>query len=145
MILSVIFNLNFEFNKNISATVKYHWQLFIPSVISATAICMKTKHFLFIFYFFVFWRKPSILIPDLYLYSIKIQTNIHQNAVKNIRENHKCFEKIFGFFWAGSSSAHVAGLDPAGFAGSLAQTSDPAGFYPPACVNKSRTLAAATM
>jgi hypothetical protein len=81
----------------------------------------------------------------LYLYIIKIQTNIDQNAVKNIRENHKFFEEIFGFFWAGSSSAHVAGLDPAGLAGSLAQTSDPAGFYPPACVNKSRTLAAATM
>ena len=41
--------------------------------------------------------------------------------------------------------AHVAGLDPAGLAGSLAQTSDPAAFYQPACVNKSRTLATATL
>ena len=31
------------------------------------------------------------------------------------------------FFWAGSGSAHVAGLNPAGLAGSLAQTNDPAG------------------
>jgi hypothetical protein len=43
-----------------------------------------------------FLRKPGILIPDLYLYNIKIQTNINQNAVKNIRKNHKFFEKIFG-------------------------------------------------
>ena len=41
------------------------------------AVCMKTKKI-----FFLFWRKPGILIPDLYLYSIKIQTNIDQNTVK---------------------------------------------------------------
>jgi len=28
------------------------------------------------------WRKPGILIPDLYLYNIKIQTDIDQNEVK---------------------------------------------------------------
>jgi hypothetical protein len=33
VILSVIFNLNFQFNKTISEIVKYHWQLFNPSVI----------------------------------------------------------------------------------------------------------------
>jgi hypothetical protein len=43
----------------------------------------------------LFQRKPGILIPDLYLYSIKIQTNINQNAVKNIQKNHKFFEIIF--------------------------------------------------
>jgi len=59
---------------------------------------MKTKHFI------IFLRKPDNLLPDLYLYSIKIQTNIDQNAVKNIRENHKFFEKIFENFF---------GLDPA--------------------------------
>jgi hypothetical protein len=32
MILSIIFNLNFEFNQKISETVKYH-RLFNPSVI----------------------------------------------------------------------------------------------------------------
>jgi hypothetical protein len=57
---------------------------------------MKTKHF--------FLRKLGILIPDLYLYSIKIQTNIDQNAVKNIQENHKFFKKKFRIFF---------GLDPA--------------------------------
>jgi hypothetical protein len=51
-----------------------------------------------------FLRKPGILILDLYLYSIKIQTNIDQNAVKNIQENHKFFEKKFRIFF---------GLDPA--------------------------------
>jgi hypothetical protein len=29
-----------------------------------------------------FWRKSGILIPDLYFYDIKIQTNIKQNLVE---------------------------------------------------------------
>jgi hypothetical protein len=32
--------------------------------------------------FFFILTKPGILIPDLYLYSIKIQTNIDQNTVR---------------------------------------------------------------
>ena len=56
-------------------------------------------------------------------------------AVCNIQENI-FFRQIYirekkpmillVFFWAGSISTHVAGLNPAGLAGSLAQTSDPA-------------------
>jgi len=43
------------------------------------------------------------------------------------------------FLGAGSSSAHVAGLNPAGIAGSLTQTSDPTGHkgmreFPHACL-----------
>jgi hypothetical protein len=39
--------------------------------------------FVFIIFFFAtFQRKPSILIPDSYLYSIKIQTNIKKNLVE---------------------------------------------------------------
>jgi hypothetical protein len=50
----------------------------------------KTFYF-FIFYFlffifYMFWRKPGILIPDLYLYNIKIQINIDQNAVKYLQK-----------------------------------------------------------
>jgi hypothetical protein len=30
----------------------------------------------------MFWRKLGILIPDLYLYSIKIQTNTKKNLVE---------------------------------------------------------------
>jgi hypothetical protein len=30
-------------------------------------------------FFLTFRRKPGVLIPDLHLYSIKIQTNIVQN------------------------------------------------------------------
>jgi hypothetical protein len=57
----------------------------------------------------------------LYLYSIKIQTDIDHNAVKNIRENHKKkFEKIFLELFFGL---------------------DPAGFYPQTCVNNSHTPA----
>jgi hypothetical protein len=48
-----------------------------------------------LFFYFLFWRKPDILIPDLYFYSIKIQTNIDQNAIKNIQENHKFLLKRF--------------------------------------------------
>jgi hypothetical protein len=42
---------------------------------------MHEKKFVFFLYnfFATFWRKPGILIPDLYLYSIKIKTNINQN------------------------------------------------------------------
>jgi len=40
----------------------------------------------------MFWWKLGILILDLYLYSIKIQTNIDQNEVKNLW-------KIIDFFW----------------------------------------------
>jgi len=56
------------------------------------------------------------------------------------KKKHKPF-----FFGAGFNSVHVAGLNPAGIAWSLAQASDPAGFYLQACVNNSRTLATTTM
>jgi len=43
-------------------------------------VCMKTKTF-FLFNFSMFWWKPGILILDLYLYDIKIHTDINQNFV----------------------------------------------------------------
>jgi len=46
---------------------------------------MKTKHFI-LFFLILFLMKTIYLIPDLYLYSIKIQTNIDQNAVKYLRK-----------------------------------------------------------
>jgi hypothetical protein len=53
--------------------------------------------------FFMFWQKPDILIPNLYLYSIKIQTNIDQNTVKYLRKITYFFEIFFEeiFFWRG--------------------------------------------
>ena len=54
------------------------------------ALCMKTKHF-----FFMSGRKRGILISDLYLYSIKIQTDIDQNAVKKYTEKSQIFQKYF--------------------------------------------------
>jgi hypothetical protein len=39
----------------------------------------ENKIFFLIFIFSTFQRKPGVLIPDLYLYGIKIQTNIVQN------------------------------------------------------------------
>ena len=84
----------------------------------------KIKHFIFLFLFFLmFWRKPGILISDLYLYSIKIQTNIDQNTVKYLWKIID-FWRIF-FFRVGPNPAHVAGLDLASPAWSLAQASDP--------------------
>ena len=77
----------------------------------------------FIFYFFVFerfgrmhenktfyfmffvWMKIKYLKPDLYLYSIKIQTNINQNAVKYLQKITD-FEKNF------SNSFFIFGLSP---------------------------------
>jgi len=54
--------------------------------------------FMFIIYFLMSWQKPSILILDLYLYNIKIQTSIDQNALKKIAENHILKKIIFGEF-----------------------------------------------
>jgi len=48
--------------------------------------CMLEYKNIFYFIFFskkfsMFWRKLGILIPDLYIYGIKIQTNTKQNSV----------------------------------------------------------------
>jgi len=40
------------------------------------------------------WRKPGILISDLYLYSIKIQTNTDQNVVTDLQKIIDFFEII---------------------------------------------------
>jgi len=53
------------------------------------------KFFFVIIYFLMFWRKPGILIPDLYLYNIKIQTDIDQNTVIKLQQNRIFFEMIF--------------------------------------------------
>jgi len=59
---------------------------------------MKKKYFiLFLFFHFIllfFLRKHGILILDLYLYSIKIQTNIDQNAVKYLRKSTNFLKEI---------------------------------------------------
>jgi len=61
------------------------------------AVYMKTRlFFCFIIFFAMFWQKPDILILDLYLYSIKIQTNIKKNDRKICRKI-TFFSK--GFFW----------------------------------------------
>jgi hypothetical protein len=51
----------------------------------------------------------------LYLYSIKIQTNIDQNAVKNTRGNHKFSKNIFLIFfcWAGPDPPILGWADTA--------------------------------
>jgi hypothetical protein len=46
---------------------------------------MQESKTFFVFYNFLFasfQRKTGILIPDLYLYGIKLQTNIKQNSVE---------------------------------------------------------------
>jgi hypothetical protein len=55
--------------------IQYEFFIFLRDLV----VCMKTRYFLLFFYlifFVLFRRKPRILILDLYLYSIKIQTNI---------------------------------------------------------------------
>jgi hypothetical protein len=72
-------------------------------------------------FFLMFWRKLAILIPDVYLYSIKIQTNIYWSKwSKKFAENHR-------FFWNNFWNFFFFGLDLAGLTGLLAQASDPAG------------------
>jgi hypothetical protein len=60
-------------------------------------------------------RKPRILNTRFVFYNIKIQKNPQNKYITRF------------FLGAGSSSAHVAGLNPGSLARSLAQTSDPAG------------------
>jgi len=52
--------------------------------------------------FLMSWWKPGILIPDLYLYSIKIQIDIDQNAVKTLQKKITYFfEILFEEFFLG--------------------------------------------
>ena len=46
-------------------------------------------------FFLMSGRKHGILIPDLYRYSIKIQTGIDQNTVIKLQQNHIFFEIFF--------------------------------------------------
>jgi hypothetical protein len=89
----------------------------------------ENKKKLFLFFYYYYLRKTRYLISNLYLYSIKIQTDIDQNAVKYLRKikdfwKEFCLKKIF-CFRAKLNPAHVAGLDLATRAWSLAQASDP--------------------
>jgi len=84
-------------------------------------------HHFFIIIFFL--TKTRYLISDLYLYNIKIQINIYQNAVKYLQKITDFLKEFFlKNFFGLAQPAHVAGLDPASLVGSLAQASDPAGF-----------------
>ena len=74
----------------------------------------KNKIF-FIIIFLMSWWKLDILMPDLYLYNIKIQTDIDQNEVKTLQKNHRFFWNTFWrivlfFFGLGPP-------DPCGWAG----------------------------
>ena len=75
----------------------------------------KTFYFILFFIFYFVLMKIRYLITDLYLYSIKIQTNIDQNALKYLRKITDFFKRIFlkNFFWADPNPAHVTGLNPA--------------------------------
>ena len=55
-------------------------------------VCMKTKTF----FFQSLDENQVLLISDLYLYGIKIQTNIKQNSVTKYTEKSLIFLKIFG-------------------------------------------------
>ena len=104
----------------------------------------------------MFWRKPGILILDLYLYSIKIQNQYWSKYSKIFAENHIFFKRFLkNFFfglgptrpvWLGwTQPPRVAGLDLASPAWSLAQASDPTSaihahviFY--ACMNNAKVI-----
>jgi hypothetical protein len=64
-------------------------------------------------FFLMFWRKPGILIPDVYFYDVKIQTNIKQNLIKKIRGRITNFWKYFWiFFWTELDPAHSFWIGP---------------------------------
>jgi len=55
----------------------------------------KINLFLFIYYYYYYYfTKTKYLIPNLYLYSIKIQTNIDQKAVKYLQKMTDFFKRI---------------------------------------------------
>jgi hypothetical protein len=68
------------------------WKYDVIFSLRDLAICMKTKKYI---YFFKFWRKPGILIPDLYFYDIKIQTDINQNGVEKYVGKSHIFKNDF--------------------------------------------------
>jgi len=70
------------------------WKYDVIFSLRDLAVCMKTKTF---FFKKKFWRKPGILIPDLYFYDVKIQTNIKQNLVEEHAEKSQIFKNIFFF------------------------------------------------
>jgi len=67
-----------------------------------------------LFYLFIL-MKTRYLISDLYLYNIKIQININQNAVKYLRKIIDFWKEFFEFFCFsdGPNPVLMAGLDPA--------------------------------
>jgi hypothetical protein len=70
---------------------------------------------IFFLYFWKFWRKPGILIPDSYFLEMKKkkQTEIKQNSVKQYtRGNYKYWKIFFSliFFWNGPDPAQMHGL-----------------------------------
>jgi len=82
--------------------IKYDFLFFYFLFLRDLAVCMKTKHFYFYFFDVLTTKKTGILIPDLYLYSIKIQTDIDQNTITNLRKITYFFKIIFlNFFLAG--------------------------------------------
>jgi hypothetical protein len=83
--------------------MKIQYDFFIFIIFERLGRMHENKKYIFL----MFWRKPGILISDLYLYSIKIQTNTKQNEVENCVGKSQIFlKKIFFFFlgffyWAG--------------------------------------------
>ena len=88
------------------------------------AVCMKTKTFVLLFF--------NVLTKTMYFNTgfVSLQyKNTNQywsKCSKKFMENHRFFWNNFWiFFLAGPKPAHVAGLDAASPAWSLAQASDP--------------------
>jgi len=61
--------------------------------------------------------KTKYLISNLYLYSIKIQTNIDQNAIKYLQKIIDFLKEFFEFFcfWAGPNPALCGWAGPSPF------------------------------
>jgi hypothetical protein len=69
---------------------------------------------------YMFWRKPGILIPDLYFYGLKIQINIKQNLEEKYTKilqffKKRNFQNLF-FFGLGRTRPVILGRDRIGVA-----------------------------
>jgi len=73
-------------------------------------VCLKT-----IILFIFFLTKTKYLIPDLYLYSIKIQTNIDQNAVKLLWKITDFLKEFFSGWAQPGPCGRVGPIYPCGW------------------------------
>ena len=111
---------------NFLCYMKIQYEFFLRDL----AVCIKTKkNILFILLlFFLFFYENQVFNTGFVSLQYKNTNRYWSKYSKIFAENHRFFKRMFFeecFFRAGPNPAHVAGLDQATRAWSLAQASDP--------------------